>query len=234
MVRQVSTRGTDDGARVEGGDPSESGPTRRSIARLRTLRYILWGTILLAGLGFGGYELWHRTRAVPVSVEKEIGRASIRSDFSLVDHTGKAVTDEDFRGKWLLVFFGYTYCPDVCPTTLNEIAEVVERLGDKAAKVQPLFITIDPGRDTPERMAEYVAAFDPRIVGLTGTPEQIKAAAGSFRVYYEKSKDAETSDGYLMDHSAALYFMNPDGEFEAFFSFNDGVEEIVSGVRQRL
>lgn len=207
---------------------------RRSVSRLRTVRYVLWGIILLAGLGFGGYELWHRTRPVPMTAEKEIGRASIKSDFSLVNHMGKAVTDEDFRGKWLLVFFGYTFCPDVCPTTLNEIAEVMERLGEKAAKVQPLFITIDPERDKTERMAEYVAAFDPRIVGLTGTPEQIKAAASSFRVYYEKSTGAETSDGYLMDHSTALYLMNPDGEFEAFFSFNGGVEEIVSGVRQRL
>ena len=207
---------------------------RRSISKLRTVRYILWSVVLLAGFGFAGYELWHRTGPAPVTAEKEIGRASISSDFSLVDHTGKAVTDEDFRGKWLLVFFGYTYCPDVCPTTLNEIAEVMERLGDKAAKVQPLFITIDPERDKADRMAEYVAAFDSRIVGLTGKPEQIKAAAESFRVYYEKSTGAETSDGYLMDHSTALYFMNPDGEFEAFFSFNDDVEEIVSGVQKRL
>lgn len=207
---------------------------RRSVSTLRTVRYILWGIILLAGLGFGGYELWHRTRPVPMSAEKEVGRASVRSDFSLVDHSGKAVAGEDFRGKWLLVFFGFTYCPDVCPTTLNEIAEVMERLGEEAAKVQPLFITIDPERDTPERMAEYVAAFDPRIVGLTGTPEQVKAAAESFRVYYAKAMDATVPDGYLMDHSTALYFMNPDGEFEAFFSFRDDVEEIVSGVRQRL
>ena len=207
---------------------------RRNISRLRTVRYILWSAVLLAGLGFGGYELWHRTRPAPMTAEKEIGRASIKSDFSLVDHTGKAVKDEDFRGKWLLVFFGYTYCPDVCPTTLNEIAEVMERLGEKAVNVQPLFITIDPERDKPEQMAAYVAAFDPRIVGLTGTPEQVKAAAGAFRVYYAKATDAGASDGYLMDHSTALYLMNPDGEFEAFFSFNDDVGKIVSGVQQRL
>lgn len=206
----------------------------RSISRLRTVRYILWSVVLFAGLGFGGYELWHRTGPEPLTAEKEIGRASISSDFSLVDHTGKAVTDEDFRGKWLLVFFGYTYCPDVCPTTLNEIAEMMEQLGEKAGKVQPLFITIDPERDKTERMAEYVAAFDPRIVGLTGAPEQVKAATRSFQVYYAKSMGAGTSDGYLMDHTTALYLMRPDGEFEAIFSLNDDVEEIVSGVRQRL
>ena len=138
---------------------------RRNVSRLRTVRYILWSTVLLAVLGIGGFELWRRTLPAPMNAEKEIGRASIKSDFSLVDHTGKAVIDEDYRGKWLLVFFGFTYCPDFCPTTLNEIAVVMERLGDKAAKVQPLFITIDPERDTPERMVEYVAVFDPGSLG---------------------------------------------------------------------
>ena len=102
------------------------------------------------------------------------GTALINSEFSLVDHTGKPVTDEDFAGKWQILFFGFTSCPDVCPTTLNDVSLILEELGDGAEQVAPLFISVDPERDTPHVMAEYVANFDPRIVGLTGSPEQIK------------------------------------------------------------
>lgn len=158
----------------------------RPVSTLRPVRYLAWGIIIGITLGIGTSELWHRNNPKPNSAAAAASQSSIKSDFELVDHTGKPVTDEDYRGKWLLVFFGFTNCPDICPTALNEIAVVMDNLGKRAAKVQPLFITVDPEQDTPERMAEFVSAFDPRITGLTGTLEQIKASAKSFKVYFAK------------------------------------------------
>lgn len=201
---------------------------------LRTMRLALWILVALTTLGMAVFGAWRWLGPERIPTAQEASQSAISGRFSLVDHNGNRVTDEDFRGKWLLVFFGYTHCPDVCPTTLNEIAEVMERLAADADKVQPLFITVDPERDTPDAMAEYVAAFDPRIVGLTGTPEQIKAATGSFRVYYAKAPGEEAPGGYLMDHSAFLYLMNPEGRFETAFGFQDGVKKIVSGIRKYL
>lgn len=162
------------------------------------------------------------------------GRALIESEFSLVDHTGKPVTDEDFEGKWQLVFFGFTYCPDICPTTLNDMSMVLEELGDEAEQVQPLFISVDSERDTPEVMADYVANFDPRIVGLTGSPEQIKQAAQAFRVYYAKVEQDGAPGGYTMDHQAFVYLMNPEGDYATHFSPSDEPAAIADEIRAYL
>ncbi len=208
-------------------------PSRPGSA-LRPVRYLAWGIIIGITLGFGASEFWHRDRSRLAPTATEAIRDSIKSDFALVDHTGKSVTDENYRGKWLLVFFGFTNCPDVCPTALNEIAQIIENLGEKAAKVQPLFITIDPERDTPERMAEFVSAFDPRITGLTGTPEQIKASTKSFKVYYAKEVQKGAPDGYTMEHTASLYLIDPKGRFVRPYSYNATIEEISDDLRERL
>lgn len=131
--------------------------------------------------------------------------------FALTAADGSAVTDRTYRGKWLMIYFGYTHCPDVCPTTLSEVAAALERLGPRADRVQPLFITLDPRRDTPAVLADYVTAFDRRTVGLTGTPQQIAAAARAYQVFYERV-DGDDGD-YLIDHSSYLYVVNPDGGF---------------------
>lgn len=162
------------------------------------------------------------------------GKALIESEFSLVDHTGKAVTDEDFAGEWQLVFFGFTYCPDICPTTLNDVSLVLEQLGDEAERLRPLFITVDPERDTPEVMAEYVANFDPRIVGLTGSPEQIRQASKAFRAYYAKVEQEGAPDGYTMDHSAFLYLMTPEGAYATHFAPSDDPAAIADEIRAYL
>jgi cytochrome oxidase Cu insertion factor (SCO1/SenC/PrrC family) len=162
------------------------------------------------------------------------GKALIDSEFSLVDHTGKPVTDEDFAGKWQLVFFGFTYCPDVCPTTLNDISVVLEELGNDAEQVTPLFISVDPERDTPQVMAEYVANFDTRIVALTGSPEQIKQVAQAFRTYYAKMEQEDQPGGYTMDHSAFLYLMDPEGEYATHFSIGDEPAAIADEIRAYL
>src|SRR5579871_1666175 len=144
------------------------------------------------------------------------GEASlIGGPFTLQDGNGKQVTDRDFRGKYMLVYFGYTFCPDVCPTTLNEVADAMEHLGAKANDLQPIFITVDPKRDTPAVVKQYVAAFSPRLIGLTGTPEQIATVAQEYRVYYAEHRTGPGPNDYTMDHSSILYLMGPDGKFIA-------------------
>jgi protein SCO1/2 len=139
----------------------------------------------------------------------------IGGPFTLQDGAGKTVTDRDFRGKYMLVYFGYTFCPDVCPTTLNDVAQALEVLGKRADDLRAVFITVDPRRDTPAVVGQYAAAFSPRLVGLTGTPEQIATVAREYRVYYAEHRTGPGPNDYAMDHSSILYLMGPDGGFKA-------------------
>jgi protein SCO1/2 len=140
---------------------------------------------------------------------------SVGGPFALVNGDGKQVTDKDFRGKYLLVYFGYTYCPDVCPTTLNAVADAMDKLGPKADKIRPLFITVDPKRDSPAVVKQFAAAFGPRIEGLTGSAAEIAVVAKEYRVYYAEHRTGPGPDDYSMDHSSVLYLMGPDGRFIA-------------------
>jgi len=162
------------------------------------------------------------------------GTPLIRSEFTLVDHTGRARTGSDFGGRWQLVFFGFTHCPDVCPTTLSAISLVLDELGDDASKVAPLFITIDPDRDTPEAMAEYVQAIDPRITGLTGSPQQITEATRAFRVYFARVGEDGSATEYQMNHSTIVYLMDPQGRYATHFSHHDDAGSIASRIRDFL
>jgi protein SCO1/2 len=149
------------------------------------------------------------------------GEALIGGPFQLVNAAGQTVTDADFRGKPFLVFFGYTHCPDVCPMTLAEISDVLQRLPDKTIKA--LFITVDPERDTAKLMADYVSSFDPRMIGLSGSPDQIAAAEKAYRVYARK---APGKDGdYTMDHSSIVYLMDANGAFVEAFNLDRPPEE---------
>lgn len=201
---------------------------------MRSVRIVLWGVVAATMVAFAGVTglQWWESRQPPTA--QQLGRAAISGDFSLVDHTGKQVTDENFRGQWLLAFFGFTHCPDVCPTTLNQVALIMDVLGATVDQVQPLFFTVDPERDTPKAMAEYVSVFHPRIIGLTGTPEQVKQAARNYRIYFAKIAQENAPDGYMMDHSAYLYLMNPEGEFETVFSHDDKAEDIAAKIRSRI
>jgi cytochrome oxidase Cu insertion factor (SCO1/SenC/PrrC family) len=196
--------------------------------RWKSMGLVVAGAIALLAAGGWVLESW---LAAP---QPSQGKALIESEFSLVDHTGKPVADEDFEGKWQLVFFGFTSCPDVCPTTLIEVSAVLEELGDRAEQVQPLFITVDPERDTPEVIAAYVINFDRRILGLTGSPEQIKRAAQAFRAYYAKSGQQGQPDGYTMDHSAFLYLMDPEGDYATHFSPSDEPVTVAQEIRAYL
>jgi cytochrome oxidase Cu insertion factor (SCO1/SenC/PrrC family) len=138
---------------------------------------------------------------------------AIGGPFRLVSGNGTTVTERDFRGEYLLVYFGYTSCPDVCPTTLNEMAHALTLLGPRAARLQALFITVDPARDRPPLVEKYVARFSPDLIGLTGSAAQIAAVKKEYRVSVAMVPDPGKACGYTIDHTAVLYFMGPDGRF---------------------
>jgi len=192
-----------------------------------------WGPIVSALVlvaAVAAIYFLHHQRQGPTG---EAGRLNsipqnIGGPFELLDSSGRRVSDRDFCGKWVLIFFGYTHCPDVCPTTLNDIAETMAQLGQLAGRVQPLFITVDPERDTPQVLAEYTAAFDSRIIGLTGTSDQIAAAAKAYHIYYAKR---QVGDDYYMDHTALIHVVRPDGTYGTFFFTTSGPSEMANRLR---
>ncbi len=140
--------------------------------------------------------------------------------FSLVNQYGENVTEADFRGRHMLIFFGYTYCPDICPTVLTTVTQALQQLGPQAEKVQPLFVTVDPERDTPAQLKSYLEYFDPRFIGLTGSPQQVEQIKSAYKVSAAKTNpSAEDPEDYLMSHGSTLYLMGPDGKFEAFIGY---------------
>ena len=178
----------------------------------------------------------------PPSADLPSSADAISGPFRLTGADGQSVSDRDFRGKWLLVYFGYTHCPDICPTTLADISQTLDLLGADAAQVQPLFISIDPERDTPQVVREYVKEFDDRIIGLAGTPEEIAATAKAYRVFYAK-KEGTAASNYLMEHTAFVYVIGPDGRYVTLLSplqgqtpdiMADRLRELVSPVRTGL
>ncbi|HMS44903.1 MAG TPA: SCO family protein [Alphaproteobacteria bacterium] len=158
----------------------------------------------------------------------------IQTNFRLLNGQNKVVTNQDFKGRWQLIFFGFTHCPDVCPTALDKMALVIENLGRLGQQIQFIFITLDPERDTPAIVAEYAQGFHPNIMGLSGSTQDIKEAASAFRVYYTKTEQADLPDGYGINHSGYLYLINPDGDFDRVYRWNESVAEIVSSLRQFL
>lgn len=162
------------------------------------------------------------------------GKALVGGPFTLTDESGKAVTDKDYRGRYMLVFFGFTSCPDICPAGLQLISAVLENLGPKADRIAPIFISVDPERDTPEKLADYVKNFNPRFIGLSGTPEQIDDVAKAYRVYYRKVPNAEVPGDYGMDHTSIMYLMGPDGEFVTHFTPTASVDEITAKLDKLL
>ncbi len=156
------------------------------------------------------------------------GKALVGGPFSLVDQTSRPVTDRDYLGRYMLVYFGFTQCPDICPTGLQVIGAALDQIGSKADRITPMFITIDPERDTPAKLAEYVRAFHPRMVGLTGSAEEIHAVAKAYRVYYKKVPDARFPGDYTMDHTSIMYLMGPDGQFIAHFTHATAVDVLAA------
>ena len=163
----------------------------------------------------------------------DVTGASFGRELALADHHGKARTLADFRGKAVVIFFGFTQCPDVCPTALSTLAEVMRRLGPDAARVQVLFVTIDPERDTAELLSRYVPVFDPSFLGLRGDAEATARVAKEFKILYQKVP-GQTPDTYTMDHSAGLYLLDPQGRLRVFESHGQGAEAIAHDLAQLL
>jgi cytochrome oxidase Cu insertion factor (SCO1/SenC/PrrC family) len=161
-------------------------------------------------------------------------REPVGGPFELTDQTGQLRTNSDFRGRLMLVYFGFTYCPDVCPTDLQAIGLALDKLGGDAERVQPLFITVDPARDTAEHLAQYVPMFHPRLIGLTGSAEAIRKAADAYKVYYAKVPRGKAADDYTVDHTAFLYLMDRDGDYLGFFPPGTSADRIVEIIRPRL
>lgn len=161
-------------------------------------------------------------------------REPVGGPFVLTDHAGKPRTDRDFRGMLMLVYFGFTYCPDVCSTDLMAIGQALERLGPDADAVQPVFITLDPERDTAEHLAEYVPLFHPRLLGLTGRLDAIGTAADAYKVYFAKVANGKNADDYTVDHTAYIYLMDRDGKYLGFFPPGTSAERMVEIIRPRL
>lgn len=162
---------------------------------------------------------------------KKAGKSALGGPFTLTDHTGRTVTDKTFRGKYMLMYFGYTSCADVCPTDLSNMVGAMQLLGPLADQIQPIFVSIDPKRDTIKRLAEYVTLFDPRLIGLTGTDKQIEKITKAYLVsyFYFDSKD---NDEYEVAHSAKTYLMGPDGRYRMWFRNGTDPESMAAGIRR--
>ena len=188
------------------------------------IRYATWVVIAALVLFMAGFYVWS-------SGFGGQSRPSIGGPFTLTSDEGKQLSNEDLKGMPFAIYFGFTYCPDVCPTTLVELTETIEALGPDADKLQFLFVTVDPERDTPEQLNDYLSSFDQRFTGLTGTPEEIAKAAKVYRVYYER---IEQDDDYTMNHSALIYLMDKNGKFNDVLSYGAGADERLQKIRKLI
>lgn len=180
---------------------------------MRQIRLITWG-LILAIIVFMVYLRFNPEGNPAATIADDI------RPFSLTNHQGERVSHEDFAGKYMLIFFGYSFCPDVCPTELSKVTvalDMLEKQGRSIDNIQPLFITIDPVRDTPQQLSEYISLFHPKFIGLTGSPQEIDEVAKTYQIYYKKSDPNDTSDGYLMDHMSLTFLL--DGSARRIYMF---------------
>lgn len=196
-------------------------------------RWLLLGVALLIALGslIGVGAVMQK----PIEGTGDYGQAEIGGNFRLTDQHGNRVSNTDLHGRYALIYFGYTFCPDICPMTLANMMAAIEALPeDPAEQVVPVFITVDPARDTVEQLAEYAPLFGDRLVALTGTDAEIKAAARAYKVYFSKASDAAAGGDYAVDHSGFVYLMGPDGGYRSHFSHETPPDEMARRLRQAI
>jgi cytochrome oxidase Cu insertion factor (SCO1/SenC/PrrC family) len=187
--------------------------------------------LLLAAVAGG--LLWHASETVPGLGRTIVsGQIAVGGPYALIDQDGKPRASADFRGKYQLIYFGYSFCPDVCPTTLAIISATLDRLGIDQNRIVPVFITVDPDRDSPSALKKYLAAFGQRFIGLTGTPQQIAQVEKEFRVYARKQPLA--GGNYGMDHSSVIYLMGPDGKLLSFYDETISPEDLAKDLKKKI
>jgi protein SCO1/2 len=193
---------------------------------LRIIRYVAWGAVAVVAAATGYFAWQWQSGSGPT----RLSIASIGGPFALTDQKGAAVTDASLKGHPSVMFFGYTYCPDVCPTTLFEMTAWLDTLGPEADKLKVYFVTVDPERDTVEKMAEYLTSFDPRITGLTGSPEAVAEMTKAYRIYSRKVPVEGGS--YIMDHTASVYLLDKDGAFTGTIDYKEAPETAVAKLKR--
>ena len=196
--------------------------------RVQTLLFALAGTLAVLAVAL----VWYVARELPQQQAAGSDLSSLGGPFRLIDQDGRVRRDRDFRGRYVLLYFGYTHCPDVCPTTLQDMANALTKLGPKGRRIVPVFITVDPERDTPAVLKTYVGAFGTRFVGLTGKLPDIAHVAHAYRVYFAKHP-LEGGD-YAVDHSSVLYLLGPDGKLVTVYDASADTNAVIADLRTRL
>ncbi len=200
---------------------------KQTPSRRGPILIIAAGLAVIVGLGLGFL--------IPVSKpDLEVSQSIIGGPFEMVNHLGETVTQESFKGRHMLVYFGYTFCPDVCPTELQSMTVALNDMGEEADAITPVFVTIDPARDDVAAVRDYIGFFHPRLVGLTGTPEQVEAMTDAFGVFYARARDTGETTDYLMDHSSLIFLMDEDGRYVTHIRANTSPEAMARQLRDAL
>jgi cytochrome oxidase Cu insertion factor (SCO1/SenC/PrrC family) len=225
----ASSGGQDSGGGSKKGDEDEPSETQKTLRMMAGVA--LCASVIGGFLNIRAYERRRRREMehggggegeVTVLKGAAVGKPALGGEYTLIDHNNNVTRNSDFHGMWALIYFGFTYCPDICPNELTRLQEILSYLDKKSkgASVQPIFITIDPQRDGPAQLKEYLADWHPRLIGLTGSPVQIGDACKKFRVYANKSVVGDKPDEYLIDHSVMFYLVDPNGEFVDYYGAN--------------